>query len=205
MNVKRSILAAGAAFALCGGAIMLRADVVSEPPEEETAELGATSSDGGHAANATGGYHFTIPAGIFPRGPIHNRVTFNAKRDDDGSVNGFFMYEQEVDGEVFRLGGPVTCFKVYDTPVLLPQFPDIPAQVQNRAKWGGRIEVTNDPSLLGVFAWFTSIDNGEGANGWSDISALVAIGNETANEAFCNSPNRPNRPFAIGGGNIQVH
>ncbi len=205
MNVKRSILAAGAAIVLSAGAIMLRADMVSEPAEEETPELsGATSSAGGHAANATGGYHFTIPAGIFPRGPIHNRVTFNAKRDDDGTVNGMFMYEQEVDGDVFRLGGPVTCFKVYDTPVL-PGFPEIPAQSQNRAKWGGRIENTNDPTLLGVFAWFTSIDNGEGANGWSDISALVAVGTEEANEAFCNSPNTPRRPFAIDGGNIQVH
>ncbi len=205
MNVKRSILAAGAAVVLCGGTMMLRADMVSEPAEQTPEVSGETSSAGGHAANATGGYHFTIPGGIFTVGPILNRVTFNAKRDSDGTVNGWFMYEQEADGEATRLGGPVTCFKVYDTPVL-PGFPDIPAQLQNRAKWGGRIENTNDPSLLGVFAWFNSIDNGEGANGWSDISSLVAVGSETANEAFCNSPNPPNPRFTfpIGGGNVQV-
>jgi hypothetical protein len=79
--------------------------------------------------------------------------------------------------------------------------------VQNRAKWGGRIDISNDPSLLGRYAWFNSIDNGEGANGWSDISSLVGLGNEAANEAFCNSTNPPNPrfgPFIIGGGNIQV-
>ena len=82
-----------------------------------------------------------------------------------------------------------------------------PAQSQNRAKWGGRIEVTNDPSLLGRYAWFNSIDNGEGADGFSDISSLVGLGNEAANEAFCNAANPPNPrfgPFRIGGGNIQV-
>lgn len=212
MNVKRSILAAGAAMVLCGGALTLRAAVVSEP-EDETVEAtaAAASSAGGHTLLATGGYHFTIPAdfngGIFgTMTPILNRITFNAKRDADGTVSGMFLYEQEADGEVFRLGGPVTCFKVYDTPVL-ERMPDIPAQSQNRAKWGGRIENTNDPSLLGRFAWFNSIDNGEGANGYSDISSIVALGTEAANEAFCNSPNVPNPrfgPFLIGGGNIQV-
>ena len=207
MHAKRIILAAAAAALLCGGV----AAVVEEPAEESIPSSAAATAGGGHAANASGGYHFVIPfdfnGGIFgTETDIQNRVTFNAKRDADGTVSGWFMYEQEADGEVARLGGPVTCFKVHDTPVL-ERMPDIPAQTQNRAKWGGRIEVTNDPSLLGRFAWFNSIDNGEGANGYSDISSLVALGTEAANEAFCNSPNPPNPrfgPFRIGGGNIQV-
>jgi len=211
MNVKRSIVAVGVAAVLSGGAMSLKAAVVSDPAEETATATAAASPAGGHVLNATGGYHFTIPAdfngGIFgTTTPILNRLTFNARRDADGSVSGWFMYEQEADGEVARLSGPVTCFKVYDTPVL-DRMPGIPAQTQNRAKWGGRIEVTNDPSLLGRYAWFNSIDNGEGANGYSDISSIVGLGNEAANEAFCNSLNPPNPrfgPFLIGGGNIQV-
>ncbi|MGH9870048.1 MAG: hypothetical protein ACREAA_18030 [Candidatus Polarisedimenticolia bacterium] len=212
MHVKRSILAAGAAIVLCGGVMTLSASVVSEPSEEAGVAAAAASSPGGHALRATGGYHFTIPVdfngGIFgTMTPILNRVTFTAQRDPDGTVSGRFLYEQEADGEVFRLGGFVTCFKVYDTAVL-ERMPEIPAQLQNRAKWGGQIDITNDPSLLGRYAWFNSIDNGEGANGYSDISSIVALGNEAANEAFCNSANVPNPrfgPFLIGGGNIQVY
>lgn len=210
MSAKRTILAATAAAVLGMTLISTRASVVSDATVE-TVDAAAASSVGGHESTASGGYHFTIPAdfngGIFgTTTPILNRLTFNAKRNSDGSVSGWFTYEQEADGEVARLGGPVTCFKVYDTPVL-ERMPDIPAQVQNRAKWGGRIDVSNDPSLLGRYAWFNSIDNGEGANGYSDISSIVGLGNEAANEAFCDSPNRPNArfgPFIIGGGNIQV-
>ena len=206
MDPKRIILAAAAAILLTGGA----AAVVQEQAEEAV-DSSAASSGGGLAANATGGYHWVIPfdfnGGIFgTETDIFNRLTFNARRDADGAVSGWFTYEQEADGQVFRLGGPVTCFKVHDTPVL-ERMPEIPAQTQNRAKWGGRIEITNDPSLVGLFAWFTSIDNGEGANGFSDISSIIAVGSEAANEAFCNSSSPPNPrfgPFRIGGGNIQV-
>lgn len=211
MSTKRVILAMGTTALVLGGVMTARAAVVHDATEETAPAASATSSAGGHELSATGGYHFTIPAdfngGIFgTTTPILNRVTFNAKRDADGSVSGWFMYEQEADGEVARLGGPVTCFRVHDTPVL-ERMPGIPAQLQNRAKWGGRIEITNDPSLAGRHAWFNSIDNGEGANGYSDISSLVGLGNEAANEAFCDSPNPPNPrfgPFLTGGGNIQV-
>ncbi|HKY32324.1 MAG TPA: hypothetical protein VJV23_07310 [Candidatus Polarisedimenticolia bacterium] len=212
MTRKRAFLAAGAAALISGAAVMAGAGVLVHAPVEESTETSAAAqASGGLQLNATGGYHFTIPVdfngGIFgTTTDILNRVTFSAQRTAEGEVGGWFMYEQEADGQVFRLGGPVTCFKRYDTPVLV-RFPGIPAQTQNRAKWGGRIEVTNDPSLEGLYAWFNSIDNGEGASGYSDISSLLGLGNEAANEAFCNSPNPPNPnfgPFAIGGGNIQV-
>ncbi len=212
MKSKRStLLILGTAAALLTGTLVYGAPVSVPADEEEAATTQAQAAQRSRL-NATGGYHFVIPAdfngGIFgTEGPIFNRVTFTARRDRDGSVSGWFTYEQEVDGSLARISGPITCFNVYDTPVLV-RTPEIPPQTQNRAKWGGRIDISNDPSLIGIFAWFQSIDNGEGANGYSDVSTLVGIGNEAANEAFCAIDRVPNTnfgPHRIGGGNIQVH
>lgn len=161
---------------------------------------------------ASGGYHFLVPAdfngGIFG-GAVDNRLTFHARRDAAGNVSGGFNYEQTDFGTAgipYSYKGSVTCFRVYDTPVLA-RFPDIPPMTANRAKWGGPIEKTNDPTVpVGTFGWFQSIDNGEGANSPPDLSTLFGLGDEAANEAFCNSPNVPNTnfgPHAVKG-NIQV-
>jgi hypothetical protein len=161
---------------------------------------------------ASGGYHFLIPAdfngGIFG-GAVDNRLTFDAHRDAEGNVSGSWNYEQTDFGTAgipYSYKGSVTCFKVYDTPVL-QRFPDVPPMVGNRAKWGGPIEATNDPTVpVGTFAWFQSIDNGEGGNEGPDVSTIFGLGDETANEAFCNVANVPNPnfgPHAVEG-NIQV-
>ena len=75
----------------------------------------------------------------------------------------------------------------------------------NRAKIGGVIEVSNDPTVpAGFYAWFQVFDNGEGAGAPADRSSLIGFGDEAANEAFCNSPNLPRfGPWDIQG-NIQV-
>lgn len=161
---------------------------------------------------ASGGYHFLIPAdfngGIFG-GAVGNRLTFHASRDAEGNVTGAWNYEQ-IDfgtaGIPYTYKGSVTCFRVYDTPVL-QGFPDIPAMTSNRAKWGGPIEQTSDPTVaVGTFAWFQSIDNGEGTTSPPDLSTIFGLGDEAANEAFCNIANVPNPnfgPHAVEG-NIQV-
>lgn len=100
----------------------------------------------------------------------------------------------------------MTCFKVYDTPVL-QNFPDIPARAGNRAKWGGPIVSSTDPAVpVRAFAWFNSIDNGEGANSPPDLGSIFGLGDEAANEAFCDNPAIPNPNFGphIVKGNIQV-
>jgi hypothetical protein len=60
-------------------------------PSGETAQLLAP------VRQASGGYHFLIPAdfngGIFG-GAIDNRVTFTARRDAEGNVSGRWTYEQ---------------------------------------------------------------------------------------------------------------
>jgi hypothetical protein len=161
---------------------------------------------------ASGGYHFLIPAdfngGIFG-GEVDNRLTFHAKRGADGTVTGSFNYEQTdfgTAGVPYSYKGRVTCFQVYDTPVL-ERFENIPPMTQNRAKWGGPIEKTNDPTVpVGTFGWFQSIDNGEGSKSPPDLSTLFGLGDAAANEAFCNSDAVPNPTFGPHAvqGNIQV-
>lgn len=175
-------------------------------PSEEGAELQA------FVHQASGGYHFLIPAdfngGIFG-GAVGNRLTFHARRDAEGNVSGRWNYEQTDFGTAgipYTYSGSVTCFLVYDTPVL-QGFPDIPAAIGNRAKWGGPIERSTDPGVpVGTYAWFSSIDNGEGANSPPDLSTIFGLGDNAANEAFCNSDRVPNPnfgPHAVQG-SIQV-
>jgi len=189
-----------------------RASAVS-PPANEAEVPGAQYSAAAlnSAVEAVGSYHFFIPAdfngGIFGVA-VDNDVSFVARRDASGEVTGRFRYVQSVEGERFIFSGSVTCLVVYDTPVL-SRFPDIPAMSANRAKWGGVIEESNDPTLpAGGFLWFQSIDNNSSpGQDPPDLSTLAGFGNEAANEAFCNSANVPNPnfgPHAVGSGNITV-
>jgi hypothetical protein len=162
---------------------------------------------GSAAAKAEANYDFFIPAdfngGIFGI-DIDNRVRFNARRDADGVVSGHYDYTQSAGGQDFIFSGVITCFQIYDTPVLV-RFPLIPAMTQNRAKWGGLIVESNDPTQPpGRYIWFQSIDNGS----FSDVSTLSGFGTEAANEAFCASPNVPNPnfgPHALTRGNVLVN
>ena len=198
------ILAAGAVSPAARAAVV-DSSVVENDPNTPVA-------GNGHVEVATGGYFYIIPkdfnGGIFgTQTDIYNRLTFNAKLDADGTVSGWYNYEQAADGQTYKFAGPVTCMRIYDTPVL-PRTPEIPALTQNRVKWGGRIDSSNDPTLpVGSFIWFQSMDNGEGAQGWSDSSSLPAFGDEATNIRFCNSnrvPGSATGPHRLGGGNIQV-
>jgi len=151
----------------------------------------AASADAGPVASASGGVHWTIelpnPFGV----EVGNQpLAFNAKKYADGTVEGQFEYHQVVEGESFNFHVEVTCMNVYDG---------------NRAKIGGVIRVSNDPTLPpGNFAWFQVFDNGEGAEVPPDQSSLIGFGNEAANEAFCASPNLPRfGPWDVQG-NVQV-
>jgi hypothetical protein len=155
--------------------------------------------------SASGGYHFVTEAHFFGI-PIENRLTFSAERHADGSLTGRYNYEQGALGERFIFRGSVTCFEIHDTPVL-QDWEEIPAMTANRAKWGGLIEYSNDPTLpAGGFIWFNSIDNGEGAGAPPDLSSISGFGDEAANEAFCASVAPPNPTFGPHPiiGNIEV-
>jgi hypothetical protein len=201
----RSAGAALAAIALFGCS--------AEPTSSPTNLSEAPADLQGFTHQASGGYHFLIPAdfngGIFG-GAVDNRLTFHAIRTAEGTVSGSFNYEQTDfgagGGVAQTYKGSVTCFKVYDTPVL-QNFPDIPAKAGNRAKWGGPIVSSTDPTVpVGTFAWFNSIDNGEGSGSPPDLSSIFGLGDEAANEAFCNSTAAPNPNFGphVVEGSIQV-
>jgi len=150
----------------------------------------ATAGDA-PVASATGGVHWTIPLpNAFGVEVVNQPLAFNARKYADGDVSGHFEYHQVVEGTSFNFNVDVTCMNVYDG---------------YRAKIGGVIRVSNDPTLPpGTFAWFQVFDNGEGANAPADQSSLIGFGNEAANEAFCNSPNLPRfGPWDVQG-NVQV-
>jgi hypothetical protein len=160
---------------------------------------------------AVGDYRFVVPAdfngGIFGT-EIGNHVRFVALRTADGEVTGRFHYVQTADGESAIFSGRVTCLAIYDTPVL-QRFENIPAMTHNRAKWGGIIEQSNDPTQPpGRYIWFQSIDNGHSHHGgFPDLSTLSGFGDNAANEAFCANPNVPNPnfgPHAVNRGEIVV-
>jgi len=155
------------------------------------AALATPAASSPPATSANGSAHWTISLPNAFGVEVQNRtLSFNARADADGNVSGRFEYHQVVEGEAFRFNVAVTCMKVYDG---------------NRAKIGGVIEVSNDPTLpAGTYAWFSVFDNGEGAHAAPDRSSLVGFGNEAANEAFCNSPNLPRfGPWDVQG-NVQV-
>lgn len=151
----------------------------------------APAESGPPVVSASGGMHWTIPLPNAFGVEVWNRtLAFNARRYADGSVSGRFEYHQVVEGEAFKFNVEVTCMGFYDG---------------NRAKIGGVIRVSNDPTLPpGTYAWFQVFDNGEGADDPPDQSTLVGFGTEAANEAFCNSPNLPRfGPWDVEG-NAQV-
>ena len=150
-----------------------------------------TASAGGAAASANGSAHWTIPLPNAFGVEVENRtLSFNARKHADGSASGRFEYHQVVEGQAFRFNVSVTCMTVFDG---------------NRAKLGGVIEVSSDPTLpAGGYAWFQVFDNGEGSAAGADQSSLIGFGDEAANEAFCASPNLPRfGPWDVQG-NVQI-
>jgi hypothetical protein len=142
-------------------------------------------------ASANGSAHWTIPLPNEFGVEVGNRtLSFSARKHADGSASGRFEYHQLVEGEAFIFNVSVTCMNVYDG---------------NRAKIGGVVEVSNDPTVpIGSFAWFQVFDNGEGSGAAADQSSLVGFGDEAANEEFCASPNLPRfGPWDVQG-NVQV-
>lgn len=152
----------------------------------------AAAPGGAVVESASGGVHWTIPLPNPFGVEVWNRtLAFNAREYTDGTVDGRFEYHQVVEGQAFVFNVDVTCLNVYDG---------------NRAKLGGVIVTSNDPTLPpGVYAWFQVFDHGEGAHAAPDRSSLIGFGDEAANEAFCNSPALPRfGPWDVEG-NAQVH
>lgn len=149
-------------------------------PSEEMAVAGV-------GQRASGGAHWTVPASLFGF-EVDNVLAFNATKSADGSVGGRIEYHQSFLGNDIRLNARVTCMEVYDG---------------NRVKYGGVVEVSNDPDIQPgeLFIWFQGIDGK--ASGEPDRSTIAGAGDDAANEAFCASPAPPVNVFPIQG-DIQV-
>lgn len=207
---RRLIVLLGLTWIACSGESGTGPTAADPLSTEATAPALAVTPDRIAEHRAIGDYQFTIPAdfngGIFG-GKVGNRLRFEAYRDAAGVVSGQYRYQQTFQGETFIFSGSVTCFSVYDTPTL-ERFSGIPPMTGNRAKWGGRVTRSTDPTIpAGTFIWFQSIDNGTLAGGYPDLSTLSGFGDEAANEAFCNSSNVPNPtfgPHAVGEGKLRV-
>jgi hypothetical protein len=139
----------------------------------------AKSGHGDVVSSAKGNVHWTIPLpNAFGVEVVSDPLKFAARKYADGSVKGHFEYRQIAGGETFEFTVDVTCMNVYDG---------------NRAKIGGVVTKSTDATQPpGRYAWVQVFDNGKARKWWApDQSSLVGFGDETANEAFCNSPNLP--------------
>jgi hypothetical protein len=150
----------------------------------------AVAALGPSLASARGGASWTIPPERFGF-EIGNVLSFTATKYADGSVNGRINYHQSFLGFAIHLDARVTCMEVYDG---------------NRVKYGGVVEVSNDPDIVPgeTFIWFQGLDHGEGASAAPDQSTIAGVGDAAANAAFCASNAPPRNIFDITG-NIQVN
>jgi len=76
--------------------------------------------------------------------------------------------------------------------------------IGNDAWIGGVIRSSNDPTVVGLGAWWHVTDNGEGGSAPADVTSFLGIGSLAQTKAFCDDHPAYRFPFAIDGGNIQV-
>jgi len=151
----------------------------------------AIATGGAPVASANGSAHWTIPLPNPFGVVVENRtLSFNARELVDGSATGRFEYHQVVEGDAFSFNVDVTCMNVYGG---------------NRAKIGGVIVVSNDPTLPpGTFAGSRSSTTARARRRRPTGRASSASATRPRTKRFCNSPALPRfGPWDVQG-NIQV-
>jgi hypothetical protein len=149
--------------------------------------VGTALADGG-GPSASGGSHL-VTHNVFGLQTLELQdFGFNAKITNDGSADGWFTYRDVEDGTPLSANGPVTCLTV----------------VGNDAWIGGIIRSSNDPTVVGLGAWWHVTDNGEASGAPADITTFLGIGSLAQTQAFCDNHPAYRFPFTIDGGNIQV-
>jgi hypothetical protein len=150
--------------------------------------LAASAGAVGVERSATGGSHL-IAHDVFGLQTLElQNFGFNARLLGDGSVDGWFTYRDVEDGVPFAADGPVTCLTV----------------IGGDAWIGGIIRQSNDPSVVGLGAWWHVRDNGEGVSDPPDVTTFLGVGSLSDAQAFCDNHPAFRFPFNIDGGNIQV-
>jgi len=137
----------------------------------------------------------SVPPSVFgTQTDVVGKYAFIVAKDTQGNVRGTYRFSESVDGITTHYAGALTCVEVYDFNGL----------TGNRAKIGGRVDSSDDPSIpVGTFIWWQAIDNSRLER--ADQSTLTGFGDEAANNAFCASPNPPRfGPFDVIRGAITV-
>jgi hypothetical protein len=137
----------------------------------------------------------SVPPSVFgTQTDVVGKYAFVVAKDARGDVHGVYRFSESADGVTTHYAGALTCVEVYDFNGL----------TGNRAKIGGRVDSSDDPSIpVGTFIWWQAIDNSR--LGHADQSTLTGFGDEAANEAFCASSNPPRfGPFDVIRGAITV-
>jgi hypothetical protein len=143
---------------------------------------------GADGPSATGGSHL-VAHNVFGLQTLELQdFGFSAKVKQDGGADGWFTYRDVEDGVSFSTNGPVTCLTV----------------IGDDAWIGGVIRSSNDPTVVGLGAWWHVTDNGEGSNAPADVTTFLGIGSLAQTQAFCDNHPAYRFPFSIDGGNIQV-
>ncbi len=151
--------------------------------------LAATGpASAGTGPSASGGSHLTVHDVFGLQTLVLQEFGFTAMLRSDGSADGWFQYRDVEDGTPFTAGGPVMCLTVIGTDAWI----------------GGTIQQSNDPTVVGLGAWWHVTDNGEGAGSPPDITTFLGVGSLDATAAFCASHPAYRFPFPIDGGDIQV-
>ena len=143
----------------------------------------------GTGSLATGRSHLTVHDVFGLNTLVLQDFGFNAKLRGDGGADGWFTYRDVEDGTPFTANGPVTCLTVIGTDAWI----------------GGSISQSNDPTIVGLGAWWHVTDNGEGGGAPPDITTFLGVGSLVDTAAFCADHPTYRHPFAIDGGSIQVH
>jgi hypothetical protein len=150
--------------------------------------LAGAAAGSANGPSATGGSHL-VAHDVFGLQTLElQHFGFNATIQHDGSANGWFSYRDVEDGAPFSADGPVTCLTV----------------IGNDAWVGAVIQSSNDPTVVGLGAWWHVTDNGEGTDVGPDVTTFLGVGSLAATQAFCDTHPPYRFPFAIEGGNIQV-
>ena len=147
-----------------------------------------TAGAAGNGPSATGGSHLIVHDVFGLNTLVLQDFGFNARLKSDGSGDGWFTYRDVEDGAPFTAAGPVTCLTA----------------IGKDAWIGATITQSNDPTLVGLGAWWHVTDNGEGAGSAPDITTFLGVGSLADTAAFCADHPAYRHPFSIDGGSIQV-
>jgi hypothetical protein len=147
----------------------------------------------GDVPHVTGGTHLTVDASVFDpsaSGPITMKaLTYEARGTSTGGATGWWDYQETEPGSSVHAKGDVTCLVVHG----------------NHAWLGGVVTGADDPSYVGLDAWWQVQDNGAGAGSAPDMTTFVGFGDPGRAQDYCNRAPSPRFPFDVQSGQVTVH